>query len=89
MARLLDDDMVADLPAPAAGNRITYDTDVKGFGVRVTAAGAKSFILNYRNADGRDRRLTIGSYPDWKIKAKKGAEGARDRARALKREIDG
>lgn len=54
---------------------------MKGFGVRVTAAGAKSFILNYRAA-GRERRITIGSAPDWSVTA------ARDRARELKRRVD-
>jgi integrase len=81
MAQLLDKDVVDDLEPPADGNRITYDTEVKGFGVRVTSAGAKAFILNYR-AGGRERRFTIGSYPDWKVKA------ARDEAKALKRRID-
>ena len=47
-------------PAPATGNKIYYDTEVKGFGLRVTAAGAKSFILNYYTNSGRERRYTIG-----------------------------
>ena len=51
----------ADTLAPAVGNRITYDEEVKGFGVRITSAGAKAFILNYRAA-GRERRITIGSF---------------------------
>jgi integrase len=77
----ITDKLVKDLPSPAKGNTITYDTDVKGFGVRITAAGARAFILNYR-AGGVERRITIGSYPDWSIAA------ARDRARELKREVD-
>ncbi len=77
----LDDKAVKALQPPAAGNRITYDGEVKGFGVRVTSAGAKAFILNYR-AGGRERRITIGSHPDWKVAA------ARDQAKALKRRID-
>jgi integrase len=77
----LTDALVAALPAPAAGNKIRYDMEIKGFGVRVTAAGAKSFILNYR-AGGRERRITIGSYPDWPT------DKARDEAAALKRRVD-
>eukprot|EP00439_Symbiodinium_sp_Y106_P089859 s1_g2395.t1 len=69
------------LPAPAAGNRITYDTELKGFGVRVTKSGAKSFILNYR-ANGRERRITIGKWPEWTVTA------ARKQAEELKRSID-
>ena len=77
----LTETMVKDLEKPASGNRITYDPELKGFGVRVTSAGSKSFVLNYRVA-GRERRYTIGSWPDWKVSA------ARDRAKDLKRQID-
>ena len=66
MAEELTDKGVKALPKPAASNRVTYDVEVKGFGVRVTAAGAKSFIVNYRSG-GRERRITIGSFPDWRV----------------------
>jgi integrase len=79
-AALTDADVKTIAP-PSSGNRITYDATVKGFGVRVTSAGAKAFILNYRAA-GRERRITIGSFPDWKTTA------ARDEAKAMKRRID-
>ncbi len=80
MAKLTDK-AVRDLAAPVSGNKVTYDDDVKGFGVRVTKAGARAFILNYR-AGGRERRITIGAYPDWT------AGAARDRAKELKRRVD-
>lgn len=78
----LSDATIKTLPIPAAGNKITYDADVKGFGVRVTKAGARAFILNYRTRSGLDRRYTIGSFPDWKTSA------AREEAKELKRQID-
>src|SRR5579875_3524377 len=84
MAQYLTDRIVEALPRPAAGNQITYDGGekaVRGFGVRVTSAGGRAFVLNYR-ASGRERRITIGSYPDWSVKA------ARERAKELKRRID-
>src|SRR5919106_691291 len=81
MAQRLATQLVKALEAPATGNRIVYDADIKGFGCRVTATGAKSFILNYR-AGGRERRYTIGSFPDWTVVA------ARNEAAQLKREID-
>jgi integrase len=71
----------ADFQVPPTGNRIFYDDEVKGFGVRVTAAGARSFILNYR-VGKRERRHTIGSFPDWSVKA------ARDFAKDLKVKVD-
>jgi integrase len=69
---------------PPAGERnqvIHYDSEVKGFGVRVTRFGARAFILNYR-ARGVERRYTIGSYPDWKVAT------AREEAKRLKRLVD-
>jgi integrase len=84
MAQKLTDKVVRALPPPASGNHITYDTEVKGFGCRVTAAGARAFILNYRRrSDGLERRYTIGSWPDWSV------AGAREKAKELKRHIDG
>jgi integrase len=79
-----DDKFVRELTGPEKGNRIAYDRGndaVKGFGVRVTKAGAKSFILNYTVA-GRERRLTIGGYPTWKVAA------AREQAKSLRRKVD-
>ena len=81
MAAKLSDKDVRALTPPASGNRITYDGEVKGFGCRVTASGAKAWIVNYR-AGGRERRITIGSYPDWSVSA------ARDRAKEIKRQVD-
>lgn len=82
MALKLTDTIVDKLPLPTTGNKISYDDDVKGFGVRVTAAGARSFILNYRTRSGLERRYTIGSRPDWKTGP------AREEAKNLKKQID-
>jgi integrase len=60
----LNDALVKSLPVPANGPVITYDSDLPGFGVRVTPAGARSYVLNYR-IDGRERRYTIGSAAEW------------------------
>lgn len=77
----LTDAIVKGLKAPDTGNRVRYDSEVKGFGVRITASGAKAFVLNYR-VGGRERRLTIGSWPDWSVSA------AREVAKRHKRAID-
>lgn len=81
MAERITPKLVREVEPPASGNRRIYDTEIKGFGVRVTAAGAKAFVLNYY-AQGRERRYTIGSYPDWSVAA------ARAEAATLKRAID-
>src|SRR5207248_7741097 len=68
----LSEETVKRLPPPARGNSITYFAGAmiqgakapRGFGVRVTASGARAFILNYR-LRGREHRFTIGAWPDW------------------------
>jgi integrase len=81
MRQRLTDTIVKALPTPASGNKIHYDAELPGFGCRVTPAGSRAYILNYR-AGGRERRITIGQHPAWSVKA------ARDEAKLLRREID-
>lgn len=84
MKQHLTDSIVKRLPAPARASRVTYDGTVKGFGVCVTASGTRSFVLNYfRKADGRERRMVIGQYPNWSTVT------AREEAKRFKREVDG
>jgi integrase len=78
----LTDYIVRRLPEPPKGNKIFYDTEVKGFGCRVTAAGSRAFVLNYRARNRREHRCTIGSFPTW------GAVAARKEAAELKKAID-
>ena len=53
---------------------ILWDAQVKGFGVRVTPTGAKSFILNYHLGGHRYRRATLARCSEMSLKA------ARERA---------
>jgi integrase len=77
------------LAPPERGSRIVYDHKpgdnpakvVRGFGARITAAGAIAFVLTYR-IDGIERRMTIGAFPTWSVVQ------AREEARRLRREID-
>ncbi|MFG1479651.1 Arm DNA-binding domain-containing protein [Xanthobacter sp. V4C-4] len=39
-----------------------WDGELRGFGVRVSPAGLKSLIVQYRTAEGRHRRTVIGRY---------------------------
>jgi integrase len=68
---------IGSLYPPEKGNRVVYDDDVIGFGVRTTAAGAISVVLRYV-VDRRERRLTIGKYPDLS------ASAAREDANSLR-----
>src|SRR5271155_3117429 len=83
----LSEETVKRLPIPTKGNRVTYFAGAiiqgakapRGFGVRVTAAGARAFILNYR-LRGREHRFTIGAWPDWSaLKAVREARNLRQR----------
>jgi integrase len=80
--RLTDTDCKT-LPAPERGSKVHYEGGaVPGFGLCITAAGTRSFILNYRTKNGRERRIVIGQYPSWQVKA------AREEAKRLRRLVD-
>ncbi len=53
---------VVDAAQTSKGEIFVWDDEIPGFGVRAKASGAKSFLVQYRNANGRSRRLTIGRY---------------------------
>lgn len=80
MAERITQKLIEKLEVPESGNTILYDEDVRGFGVRVTSNGVRSFILNYR-INGRERRYTIGRCDEWSVIA------ARERAEALRGDI--
>ena len=60
MARLTDRTIEA--LRPKAARYEVWDNARKGFGVRVTPRGVKSFVWLY-HFEGRPRRLTFGTYP--------------------------
>ena len=41
---------------------IEWDQELRGFGVKVVASGLKTFVVQYRNAQARSRRIMIGRY---------------------------
>lgn len=91
MARLpLTDESVKGLAPPTTGNRITYDVPrgprdrafVRGFALRVTAAGLRTFLLVYVAQNGRERRHRIGDYGPFTVHT------AREAARKLRKAVD-
>jgi integrase len=83
MAQHLTDAVVRRLPAPAKGNKVSYDAAVTGFGIRITAGGARSYVLRYRvRGSMRERTYTIGDAAHW------GCTAARTEAKRLKLVID-
>jgi integrase len=47
---------------PHQGQFDYWDTHASGFGLRISAAGQKSWVIMYRH-NGRLRRMTLGAYP--------------------------
>jgi integrase len=80
MAEKITQKTIGKLHAPSKGNRIHYDSEIPGFGVRITRSGVVAFVLNY-HVHGRERRYTIGRYPELTAMA------ARERALQLRGRI--
>ena len=65
------------------GKDATYwDTEVKCFGLRIHKSGTKVFVVQFRNAQGRTKKLTIGWYGRMTLKE------ARIKAREYLAEVD-
>jgi integrase len=47
------------MPSPD-GEVFAWDTELKGFGVRLMPSGVASYIIKYRNAENRQRKLVLG-----------------------------
>jgi integrase len=69
--------------AKNATEPFTWDTEIKGFGLRVFENGAKSYVFQYRDPNGRSRRGTLG-----KASTTFTAEQARAKAKAWRRVVE-
>src|SRR5262245_36757909 len=89
MMAKLNEAAIKALPVPTQGHKLHFfpgavvqgSPTPRGFAVRVTANGVRSFLLCYWHG-GRERRYTIGRHPDWSCLA------AVKEARELRRRVD-
>jgi len=69
---------------------VHWDEDLPGFGLRLKASGAASWVIQYRNQQGHSRRLTLGSAsrltPDEARKEARGLLAGVDRGKDPARE---
>ena len=61
---------------------VHWDDEEGRFGLRITAKGFRSYVIQYRNAQGRSRRLTVGPHGTWT------PQQARLKAAELLRRVD-
>ena len=54
--------LIEALLKPKTGQVFYWDDVTKGFGIRVGASGSKSFVIQYRNEEGRQRRVKLGRF---------------------------
>jgi integrase len=52
-----------DAVEPPTEKQIVYwDSEIRGFGIRILPSGLKTFVVQYRNAEGIKRRMNLGRY---------------------------
>lgn len=78
MSRITERYVSSIKPDPDKG-RFYWDDQLKGFGVRVSPSGRKTYLIQYRNTNRRTRRYKLGVWG--KLKA--------DKARRMARELLG
>lgn len=60
-----------------------WDAEIKGFGLKVLTTGVKSYVFQYRTAEGRSRRATIGKHSETMT-----AEQARKKAKDMRHAVE-
>jgi integrase len=74
--------IVESTPAPAQGESVRWDSELRGFGLRVYATGRRVFMLRYIVPESRTTRwLTLGTFPALTV------EAARDLAKAAAADV--
>jgi integrase len=68
LSQQLTDKVMRNLPVPEKGNDLSRCPVQRGLAGRVTAAGDRAFVLCYYFG-GKERRDTIGGFPEWTTSA--------------------
>src|SRR5215471_5263831 len=63
MGKKLTEARVKRAPRPRTGQVFLWDTDVRGFGVRILSSGSRTFWFQYRPRGGSSRMVRIGTFP--------------------------
>ena len=67
--------------AAGARDQFVWDTEIRGFGVKITPKGARIYVLQYSRGN-RDRRVTLGRHgPSFT------ADAARTKALSLRGQV--
>lgn len=78
------DKSLVDSKKPHKTKRIyIWDDKISGFGLQILPSGVKSFVFQFRNAQGDSRRATIGRHSETLT-----AEQARTKAKAMRRIVE-
>jgi integrase len=85
--RTLTKTIVENVAPAAKGDVFEWDRDVRGFGVRVSPQGKRTFIFQFRSRNGsQQRRLTLGTFPALTVDKARGM--ARDAYETVRRGDD-
>jgi integrase len=75
------DNFIKGLTAKTSAYRVFEKGGDKGFGIKITPAGSKSFFIQYAT-DGKQRFFNLGRYPSVSLST------ARDKCRVVRNDID-
>ena len=71
---MLTERLIRDTP-PGGKDRILWDAQIKGLGVRIRTSGTKTYILNYR-VSGREHRATLARVGEMALREARERAGA-------------
>ena len=77
---------VESLKPHTVSDKFLWDSELRGFGVRIKPSGVASYIVQYRNQEYRTRRLVLGQHG--RLTAEQARSMARERLGEVARGVD-